>query len=248
MLTRVKKVVKKVPFALRTWLHLRVLWQIACDRRGGDPVRRNDESHLRKEWDFDAPVEQERYGRMLRAVERHLAGLENARVLEIGCSSGAFTARLGECGASVAACDISPVALELAARRCERLENVRFQRLDLQREPIRGVYDVVFVMDVFEFIHGRRLLQSTIRKVAAAVRPGGLLAVSSCRINPELRNACWVRWLVSGGDAIVRAVASEPALREIHRELHPPEGQQVEGYVDHVLAVFRRVEKGEDGA
>jgi len=239
-----KWLLKRIPGVITAYRHATFLRWTIREKWFEDRQRMNDDSHLRREWNFESPAEQERHELMLEAIARHQPEMSQAQVLELGCSDGVFTARIAQCCASVTACDISPVARKLAVQRCHRFTNVAFLELDLARDTIPGQYqyDVVFAMDILEFIHGRNHLQAVVRRLANALRPGGLLAVSSCRLPAELRNAWWMRWLPEGGDAIAKLIAAEPALRMVHCEVHPRDGFHIEGYIDHVIAVYRKGE------
>jgi 2-polyprenyl-3-methyl-5-hydroxy-6-metoxy-1,4-benzoquinol methylase len=223
--------------------HLMYWWLIARDSWGENGQRMNDRSHLLREWDFESPAEQERHQLVLSAVERHCPGTSGAQVLELGCSDGVFTARLARRCRSVTACDISRVALELAAQRCRQFGNVAFRKLDIARDSMPARYDIVFAMDVLEFVHGRAHLRAVIRRLADAVHPQGFLAYSECLLSPELRKAWWLNWLPEGGDAILRLIATEPSLGMVHSEVHPGPDVHLEGYVDHVIALFRKAER-----
>lgn len=237
-----KRFLKRIPGLATVYRHAMFLRMIVGDRCFKDGERMNDESHLKREWDFGSPAEQERHDIILAAVARQYPDMANAHVLEIGCSDGMFTTRLARSCASVTACDISSVALKLTAGRCHEFDNVVVRKIDLAHEAVPGQYDLVFAMDVLEFIHGRGLLQDVIKRLSAALHPGGLLAVSSCRIMPELRNAWWQRWLPEGADAVMPVIASSPALSLEHMEFHPADGQPVEGYLAHIIAVFKKTE------
>lgn len=75
------------------------------------------------------------------------------RVLELGCGCGALTRYLGECGAWVLAVDSSGIRAEIAALRCEDLENVSVLHeniFNLSAEHI-GKFDVVTLIGGLEY-------------------------------------------------------------------------------------------------
>ncbi len=240
-----RRLLRKIPGVITANRQIIFLRRIARDSWCENAQMMNDRSHLLREWDFESPGEQERHELMLSAVEKNYPDMSGAQVLELGCSDGVFSARLARSCASVTACDISPVALELASRRCRQYDNVAFRKLDVARDPLPSRYDIVFAMDILEFVHGRARLRAVIRKLAGAVRPKGFLAVSSCRLPLELRKAWWQPLLPEGGDAAVRLIAKDPTLNLVHQIIHPSPGVHFEGYFDHVIAVFRKVERGQ---
>jgi len=234
-----KDLLRRVPGLVVAHRHYAYWWPIIRNwPESGESM--NDRSHLDRDWDFESPAEQERHELTLSAVARQCPDLSAADVLELGCSDGVFTTRLAGRCASVTACDISPVGLELASRRCRPYDNVAFRKLDIARDAIPAPYDIVFAMDVLDSLHGRWRLRKVLKKLAEAVRPQGLLAVSACRIPPELRGAFWQAWLPEGGDALVPLIARDPFLILVHSEVHPEPGLHFERYIEHVIAVFRK--------
>jgi SAM-dependent methyltransferase len=198
-----------------------------------------DDAHIVKEWDFESPVEQERYRRVLFALDTLCPNGKDIRALEIGCSEGTFTQKLGARCASVAACDLSPMARANAAKRCADFPHVEIRPLDLERDPIQGTFDWVFAMDILEYVHGRDRLARVAEKLALATRDDGLLIVSACRLPEELRNAWWQRWIPDGADAVVDFLSSRCDLRLLHKEFYPNHDNQISGYPQHMIALFR---------
>jgi 2-polyprenyl-3-methyl-5-hydroxy-6-metoxy-1,4-benzoquinol methylase len=235
-----RNLIRKIPGARRAYRHVAYLWSIAHQQWLRDWKQMTDESHLRKDWNFESSIEQERHELVLAAIRRLKADISQANVLEIGCSDGVFTARLAESCASVTACEISPVACELTSRRVRKFKNVVIKEFDIVHENIPARYDIIFAMDVLEYVHGRKNFQTVVTKLIDALNPQGLLAYSDCRLLPELQDAWWQRWLPEGGDAVVKRIASYPALRMEHWEFHPNDGLSVKDYYAHVLAVFSK--------
>ncbi len=235
-----RNLVRRIPGVRRAYRHAAYLYGVARQHWFSDWKRMTDKSHLQKEWDFESSIEQERHHLVLGGITRLRGDISQAKVLEIGCSDGVFTARLAESCASVTTCEISPVACELASRRCRKFKNVVVRELDVVHDDIPGKYDIIFAMDVFEYIHGRKNFQTVMKKLFNALHPQGLLAFSGCRLLPELRDAWWQRWLPEGGDVVMKLIASYPALSLEHWEFHPSDGLSVEGYLAHVVAVFSK--------
>ena len=103
--------------------------------------------------------------------------LPSDRVLEIGCSYGEATALLAVKAEAVIAVDVSSDALERAAARCAALPNVRFEKVDALKQPVRLVdlATSAHVNVLFVDINGNR--------ASEAVAP--LLAELSGRLSPE---------------------------------------------------------------
>jgi SAM-dependent methyltransferase len=216
-----------------------MLASFAYWRFAADPARANDRAHRRREWDFQAPAERERYARVLEAVRR-IRSPRWGSVLEVGCAEGIFTEQLAGRAASVTACDVSPLACVRAAERCGRYPHVAIERLDLIKDPIPSSYDVIFAMDVLDFIQGRARKRAVVSKLARALRPGGILVVTMTRLASDLRSGWWARRLVEGGDMVVPLLLESFALRQAHFEEFPEPGRTIPGYCDHVLGVFEK--------
>ncbi|MFI9816771.1 class I SAM-dependent methyltransferase [Saccharothrix variisporea] len=116
--------------------------------------------------------------------DRHRPGYPDAlfdrlpagRVLEIGCGTGKATVPLAERGHRVVAVELSPAMAAVARRNLARFPGVEvvvgeFETWPLPAEP----FDLVLAATAFHW------LDPTIRtaKAAAALRPGGTLAIVS---------------------------------------------------------------------
>jgi 2-polyprenyl-3-methyl-5-hydroxy-6-metoxy-1,4-benzoquinol methylase len=222
------------------YVDAKLLWAIACERWWCDRVRMNDVSHLSHEWNFELPSERERYARILAAIARFCGSDNWGDALEVGCAEGLFTQLLGPRCDRLLACDISAVACRHTAERCHLLAQVSVKQLDLDNEAIPGQYDMVLAMDVLEFIHGRRRLQTVLEKLAKAVRPGGLLIFSGCRLPEELRHRWWMALFPEGADNIVGYLKRGRDLRALHEEEHSQSNGQSAVYLDHLIAIFRK--------
>jgi SAM-dependent methyltransferase len=226
------------PSVHRFYFQTRYLLQIAREVYFTDPVAMNDRSHREQEWNFGAGPDKDRWQRVLALVRGQL-GERWGDVLEIGCAEGLVSAEIAAHAESFVAGDISPVARERAAERLRGSAHARVVPLDLQTAAL-GTQDLVFAMDVLEFVHGRRRVMGTIDRLAGAVRPGGLLVVSMCRYGPDVRSAWWQRWVPEGADRVMPLIAAHPAFEQLHREPHPADGRSIEGYLDHLIALYRR--------
>jgi SAM-dependent methyltransferase len=134
-------------------------------------------------------------------------------VVEIGCGEGFFTEQLAPRCRHLLAVDISPLALERAARRCASHRNVTFRRWDLRRNAPLGVFDLVVCMDVLQYIPRPRSRRRAVANVAALVRPGGALLLTGVLRPAFVEAAWWTKWLpVSAKADAALFLASAPAL------------------------------------
>jgi len=109
-------------------------------------------------------------GRGLLTLLRR-AGVRRGTVVELGCGAGAATRHLVAAGYDVVAIDASPAMLRLARRRAR---GARFARGNLPAVAIPACDAVVAVGEVLNYMHGRDAFPRVFRRVADALRPGGL--------------------------------------------------------------------------
>jgi SAM-dependent methyltransferase len=105
-----------------------------------------------------------------RLLLRHLPP-RCERVLDVGCGAGALAARLAGRAAHVDALDRSPAMIEAARRAVPR--NVTCLLGDVLREPLPAAHYDAIVSDTA--LH-HMPLDEVLPRLAAALRPGGVLA------------------------------------------------------------------------
>lgn len=99
--------------------------------------------------------------------EQTLSLLPSGRIeqaLELACAEGLFTIQLATCVDNLIAADISQVALERAAQRCGKLNNVSFKHLDFVRDPLPSDLDLIVCSEVLYFAGNREDLQAVAHK------------------------------------------------------------------------------------
>ena len=235
-----KRLLKRVPGLRMAYKDAYMLWSIARERWWYDHVQMNDRSHLEHEWNFQAPLEQERHARVLAAIARYRGPDHWGDLFEIGCAEGLFTLQLAPYCRRLLACDISRVACARTAERCASFAQVKVEPLDLEHDPLTGPHDIVLAMDVLEFIHGRRRLTNVLEKLAGAVVPGGLLLISICRLPEEMRERWWSVLFPEGADNVITWAERVTGLELLEREIHQGPGVELSGYIDHIIALFRK--------
>lgn len=96
------------------------------------------------------------------------------RALDVGCGTGLFARKLAERVARVEGVDVSSDVLELARERSGHIGNLSFRRADLLTDELeRGAYDFVSCLMCIHHVP----FELGLRRLAAALRPGGVLAV-----------------------------------------------------------------------
>jgi SAM-dependent methyltransferase len=242
----IKALLKQVPGMVRTyrqWSHIKM---VARERWFTDRRSMNDTSHLTREWNFEAPAEQDRYERVLDLVIKFKGTTNLGDVLEVGCAEGLFTERLIKYCQKLTVCDISPVACARTKERLLARADLRVAICDLDFDPLPGIHDVVFAMDVLEFVHGRDRLARVGRRLAAALRPGGTLVISVCRLPEILRRCWWSPIFPEGADNILDFLSNRFGLQPVERKIHSVPDQEAHGYIEHLIAIFKKVELLQD--
>ena len=96
------------------------------------------------------------------------------RALDVGCGTGAFARRLAERCAAVDAIDVSPEMIAIARSRSAEVPGVRWLLGDVLTHDLEADgYDAVTAIASLHHLP----LEPGLRRLAALVRPGGVLAV-----------------------------------------------------------------------
>lgn len=142
----------------------------------------------------------------------------SGRALDLAGGAGRHAVWLAERGLDTTIVDISPVGLDLAAKRaCEHGVHIHAHRADLDTDPLpQGPWDLIVI---FHFLQ-----RSLFAKFAQILAPNGILAV----VHPTLQNL--TRHPKPGADFVLR----EGELRTLVSDtdfdvLHSEEGWMLEG-------------------
>jgi 2-polyprenyl-3-methyl-5-hydroxy-6-metoxy-1,4-benzoquinol methylase len=162
-------------------------------------------------WNYTESDEQARFQSAAELLDRARGEAKFREALEVGCAEGHFTSQLMLRCESLLSVDISQVAMGRARERCP--DNiVRFEVLDLRREPLPGNFDLVVVMDVLELFYRPAVFRRIRPKLASAVKPGGYLLVGNSRQNRSFEDSWWAKFLIRGGKQINRFIGAAPNL------------------------------------
>jgi peptidoglycan/xylan/chitin deacetylase (PgdA/CDA1 family)/2-polyprenyl-3-methyl-5-hydroxy-6-metoxy-1,4-benzoquinol methylase len=168
-------------------------------------------------WNYGASAyERLKYDDTLECVPE----LPDGAALELACAEGHFTPPLAEKVGALLATDISSKALEKAAARCAGLSNVRFEQLDLMKQPISGCYDLIVCSEVLYYAGGE--LGGVAARIAAALKAGGLLVMAHANQisdEPEATGFDWGHHF--GSRTIGETFESLPDMR-LEREIRRP--------------------------
>ena len=129
-------------------------------------------------WNYTSAYEQKKYEQTL-AMLPHLR-IRNA--LEIACAEGHFTIQLAPRVDSLIAADISQIAIDRAARRCKGINNIRFQGLDLVRDPLPGIFELIVCSEVLYYVGEYDTLEIVARKLVEALQSEGYLLMAHANV------------------------------------------------------------------
>jgi peptidoglycan/xylan/chitin deacetylase (PgdA/CDA1 family)/SAM-dependent methyltransferase len=169
-------------------------------------------------WEYTSPYEQTKY-------EQTLALLPPARIgsaLELACAEGHFTIQLAPRVGTLIAADISQVALERAAKRCAHLENTRFVRLDLIKDPLPSRFELIVCSEVLYFTDTRETLRVVARKLASALVPGGYLLTAHANLVVDEPKRTGFDWAFPFGAKVIGGVLARTRPLRLVKELCTP--------------------------
>lgn len=133
--------------------------------------------------------ERRRYDAARALIERHAP--RPRRVLEVGCSVGAFTRVLLDIGSGhVTAVDISSVALRRArrglARASERAADVELVCADLFADELpAGRFDLIVAMDVLGYTASLDVLSGLCARMRDRLSSDGLILLGNTRLRAQ---------------------------------------------------------------
>jgi SAM-dependent methyltransferase len=124
-------------------------------------------------WDFEAsPYERAKYDATLAALGPRVFD----HVLEVGCSIGVLTRRLGERAARVLALDGAQAALDQAAARCRDMPWIEFRRAMVPAEFPDGIFDLILFSEVLYFLDAADVSRTALL-AQQHLAPGGLIVL-----------------------------------------------------------------------
>ncbi|MFB0533936.1 MAG: class I SAM-dependent methyltransferase [Anaerolineae bacterium] len=142
---------------------------------------RNIADRAEEIWGWASKAGQLRAERRANLLIARAGIAKGLNILEIGCGTGVFTAKLAVTIANITATDISP---ELLERARERVPNARFQIADAERMPFaKGVFDGVVGSSILHHLN----LEVTLKEMYRVLKPGGRLAFAEPNmLNPQV--------------------------------------------------------------
>jgi len=131
-------------------------------------------------WNYEHyDFEKEKYQKTLKAIPDDVH-----TVWEVGSSEGVFTQILLEKGKNVLGVDISETALQRARKRVKQCnDTIRLQKLDITREDVDGIFDLILASEILYYLGGKNVLLPLEEKFYRHLRPGGYLLL--CHFYPS---------------------------------------------------------------
>lgn len=100
-------------------------------------------------WNFEtSDYEAKKYAATIEALPKK----QYENVLEIGCSIGVLTQLIAEKSMHLLATDVSQKALDIAIKRCEKLNNVSFKKMSFAEELPDEQYDLIMISEVAYYL------------------------------------------------------------------------------------------------
>ncbi len=160
-------------------------------------------------WKYTSPYEQVKYEQTLSLLPKKR--IEKA--LELACAEGHFTAQLAPLVEDLIAADISQVALERTAQRCAKFNHIKYQQIDLVKDPLPGQFDLVVCSEVLYYVGSLKNLQAVSQKIADALEPGGYILIAHANQIIDEPDKPGFDWgLAFGAKVIGETFASLPSL------------------------------------
>ncbi|MEM7582209.1 MAG: trifunctional glycosyltransferase/class I SAM-dependent methyltransferase/polysaccharide deacetylase [Acidobacteriota bacterium] len=168
-------------------------------------------------WGYTSAYEQTKYEQTLDLVPEG-----SARVLEVGCAEGHFSAQLAPRVGSLLATDISQVAVDRAAERCAEHDNARFQTLDLSKDAIPGKFDAIVCSEVLYYLGRRKRLEAVAERFAEALEPGGQLVMAHANLTVDDPGRPGFDWSFNYGVKTIGETFAAESKLSFEEELQTP--------------------------
>ena len=141
-------------------------------------------NNIAEKWDSKIKVDDKKISKLLSQISIK----EGSDILDIGTGTGVlipFFKQLNKSG-KITAVDISEGMLKMAKRKFGQLNNVEFKNLDVEKDPIEGVYDSIILYSMFPHLKNK---SRTIKKlVDNNLKNNGKLLIAHSESRDYLNN------------------------------------------------------------
>ena len=169
-------------------------------------------------WKYTSPYEQVKY-------EQSLSLLPSTRIdkaLELACAEGHFTMQLASRVGSLIAADISQVALNRAAERCQEKQNISFEQLDLTKDSLPENLDLIVCSEVLYYLEDLEELKAIATKIANALAPGGYVLMAYAHLIIDEPDQPGFKWNHPFGGKVIGETFAELACLRLSKEIRTP--------------------------
>lgn len=221
-LPKTRRLLASIPGARSAWHLGRTLKDVWLDSSTYSQVELREEFSRSDPWRYTTnQLEILRHRGELAMLDRVIGEKPFHSALELGCAEGIFTEHLANRCDSLLSMDFNEVALERAQNRLRSYQHVHFRSLDLRKESVPGVYDLVCAVHVLEYIQSPFPLWKVREKIVGAIKPGGYLLLGCVSFDSPVDKSWWSRFLLRGGNQITAFFAAHPQLNTIETAIHP---------------------------
>ena len=169
-------------------------------------------------WKYTSEYEQVKYEQTLSLIPQKPI----RQALELACAEGHFTLQLAARVESLVAADISQIALDHTAQRCSHLKHIRYQQIDLAKDPIPGKYDLIVCSEVLYYMGGKAELRTVANKMAQALQPDGYLLMAHAHAVIDQPSKPGFNWNVSYGAKGISDTFSSLCTLKLVQEIRTP--------------------------
>jgi len=198
--------------------------------RGGPEDAPSYHDYLPEQTRSLPPLTRKRYTQLLRSFERYR---ETGRFYDVGCGGGFLVEVAAEHGWQAEGLEVSSSAVEFG-----RARGLSLQRGTLgEVQPEQGVHDLVMMMEVIEHV---REPVTLLRQVAALLRPGGALYLTTPNWGSLTRRFVGEDWAPIGRDHLLYFTPSLLRKALVSAGLLPIRVTSANVEPHQILARFRR--------
>ncbi len=166
-------------------------------------------------WD-EKPERVKLAGEVAEAIIRQVAPSKTMKVADFGCGTGLVSLRLQPLVASITGIDSSPGMLDILKAKITqgKLTNIDTRLIDVEKgEALTGEYDLITSSMT---LHHMRDPEALLQQLAAALVPGGILAIADLELDGGLFHDDNTGVFHHGFDrAAVRAMFAEAGFADI---------------------------------
>ena len=169
-------------------------------------------------WKYNSEYEQVKYEQTLSLLPQKPI----RQALELACAEGHFTLQLAPHVENLVAADISQIALDHTAQRCEEFQHIRYQQVDIAKDPIPGTFDLIVCSEVLYYMGSKSDLDVVAQKMASALQPDGYLLMAHAHAVVDEPHKPGFNWNVPYGAKGISDTFSRVGILKLVKEIRTP--------------------------